>query len=57
MKVHPCDTVSDVLQKLADKIGLQSLDGWALYQSLPERGDEHIQQHCFLYDVISDWEM
>ena len=55
LDVHPCDTAYDVLHKLADKIGLQSLDGWALYQSCPE-GEEHIQQHSFLYDIISEWE-
>ena len=46
----------EVLQKIADKIGLQSLDGWALYQSLPE-GEDHIPHHHFLYDVIAEWEM
>ena len=53
LDVHPCDTAQDVLQKLADKIGLQSLEGWALYQSLGNSGEEHIQQHSYLYDIIS----
>lgn len=63
LDVHPCDTAQDVLQKLADKIGLQSLDGWALYQSCSpdfqdlNGGGGHIQQHSFLYDIISEWEM
>jgi hypothetical protein len=56
LDVHPCDTAFDVLQKLSDKIGLQVLDGWALYQSMPE-GEEHILGHFFLYDIISEWEM
>ena len=56
LDVHPCDTAQDVLQKLADKIGLQSLEGWALYQSLGDNED-HIQQHSYLYDIISDWEI
>ncbi|TRY72029.1 hypothetical protein TCAL_01120 [Tigriopus californicus] len=56
LDVHPCDTAMEVLQKIADKIGLLNLDGWALYQSLPE-GEEHIPQHQFLYDIISQWEM
>ncbi len=57
MDVHPCDTAQDVLQKLTDKIGLQCLDGWALFQTTQAQGEEHIPHHCFLYDVISEWEM
>jgi hypothetical protein len=64
LDVHPCDTAGDVLQKLADKIGLQSLDGWALYQTAGAANgkeevpvEDHIQQHYFLYDIISEWEM
>ena len=66
LDVHPCDTAQDVLQKLADKIGLQSLDGWALFQttmcnnktgSSEEETEDHIPQHCFLYDIISQWEL
>ncbi len=57
LDVHPCDTAGDVLQKLADKIGLQALDGWALYQTAAGGVEEHIQAHAFLYDVISEWEM
>lgn len=56
LDVHPCDTAQDVLQKLADKIGLQSLEGWALYQSLGD-DEDHISQHSYLYDIISDWEI
>eukprot|EP00096_Caligus_rogercresseyi_P014723 TRINITY_DN7219_c0_g1_i1.p1 TRINITY_DN7219_c0_g1~~TRINITY_DN7219_c0_g1_i1.p1 ORF type:complete len:1203 (-),score=258.06 TRINITY_DN7219_c0_g1_i1:890-4303(-) len=57
LDIHPCDTAQDVLQKLAEKIGLQSLEGWALYQSLPGEGDSHIPQHNYLYDIISEWEL
>jgi len=62
LDVHPCDTAGDVLQKLADKIGLQCLDGWALYQTAggankeEAPAEEHIAQHYFLYDIISEWE-
>ena len=40
--VRPCDTAQDSVSKLADKIGLQSLDGWALFESGPNR-ESHIQ--------------
>ena len=39
--VHPCDTAQDSVSKLADKIGLQTLDGWALFESGPNR-ESHI---------------
>ena len=49
--MHPCDTAQDSVSKLADKIGLQCLEGWALYESGPQR-EAHIPGHCYLYDVI-----
>ena len=54
--VHPCDTAQDSVTKLADKIGLQSVDGWALFESGPSR-EAHIQGHHYLYDIISSWEV
>lgn len=28
----PCDTTAEILEKVAQKIGLQSVEGWALYE-------------------------
>ena len=46
--VHPCDTAQDSVSKLADKIGLQSTDGWALFESGPTR-ESHIQGNSSSY--------
>ncbi len=54
--IHPTDTAGDAMVKLAEKIGLGTLEGWAIYQSRPEL-EEHVPQHHFLYDVIAAWEM
>jgi flagellar biosynthesis GTPase FlhF len=54
--VHPTDTAGDAARKLAERLGLRNLDGWAIYQSRPE-GEEHVRAHYYLYDVIAQWEM
>lgn len=54
--VHPTDTAADASAKLADKLGLKHLDGWAIYQSRPD-GEEHVRAHHYLYDIIAEWEM
>lgn len=54
--VHPRDTAGDAMQKLADRLGLSGLEGWAIYESGSE-GDKHVKSHEYLYDVISSWEM
>ncbi|XP_068085062.1 myosin-VIIa [Anabrus simplex] len=54
--VHPTDTASDAAAKLAEKLGLRHLDGWAIYQSRPD-GEEHVRAHDYLYDVIAAWEL
>lgn len=54
--IHPCDTAGDAMQKLADKMGLGVLEGWAIFQSRAEC-EEHVPLHHYLYDVIASWEM
>ncbi|XP_055373723.1 myosin-I heavy chain isoform X2 [Condylostylus longicornis] len=54
--VHPTDTASDAVAKLADKLNLMNTDGWAIYQSRPD-GEEHVKSHDYLYDIIAAWEI
>lgn len=53
--VHPTDTAQDAARKLAERLGLRNLEGWAIYQSRPD-GEEHVRAHHFLYDIIAQWE-
>ncbi|KAF7267243.1 hypothetical protein GWI33_019512 [Rhynchophorus ferrugineus] len=53
--VHPTDTAHDAARKLAERLGLRNLDGWAIYQSRPD-GEEHVRAHHYLYDIIAQWE-
>lgn len=54
--VHPTDSASDAVAKLAEKLVLCNIDGWAIYQSRPD-GEEHVKSHDYLYDIIAAWEM
>ncbi|KAL3287092.1 hypothetical protein HHI36_001576 [Cryptolaemus montrouzieri] len=54
--VHPTDTAGEAARKLAERLGLKNLDGWAIYQSTLE-GEEHVRHHHYLYDVIAKWEI
>ncbi|XP_022913849.2 unconventional myosin-VIIa [Onthophagus taurus] len=54
--VHPTDTAGDAARKLAERLGLRTLEGWAIYQSRPD-GEEHVRAHHFLYDIIAAWEV
>lgn len=54
--VHPTDTASDAVAKLAEKLALYNIEGWAIYQSRPD-GEEHVKSHDYLYDIIAAWEM
>lgn len=53
--VHPTDSASDAVAKLAEKLALCNTEGWAIYQSRPD-GEEHVKSHDYLYDIIAAWE-
>ncbi|CAH1102828.1 unnamed protein product [Psylliodes chrysocephalus] len=54
--VHPTDTAGDASKKLAERLALRNLDGWAIYQSRSD-GEEHVRAHHYLYDIIAQWEL
>lgn len=54
--VHPCDTSFDVMTCLANKIGLRSLEGWAIYEVIPGSPEKTIKSHDFLADALYQWE-
>lgn len=70
LSIHPCDTALDTLTKLAQRIELQSLEGWALYESytsgatkyphpaFESKGDieRSVRSHHFMADLIATWQ-
>ncbi|XP_056022495.1 myosin-I heavy chain-like isoform X9 [Ostrea edulis] len=54
--VMPCDTSEDVLESVRKKIGLQSVEGWALFEVSTDL-DRYIRTYEFVADILSAWEM
>nr|XP_022328918.1 unconventional myosin-VIIb-like isoform X3 [Crassostrea virginica] len=54
--VMPSDTSQDVLESVRKKIGLQSVEGWALYEVSTDL-DRYIRAYEFVADVLSAWEL
>ncbi|ELU17223.1 hypothetical protein CAPTEDRAFT_210514 [Capitella teleta] len=55
LALDPLDTAQTALLKLHQKIGLQTHDGWALYESIPDR-DRFIHTDEYMTDILSNWE-
>ncbi|XP_036363570.1 unconventional myosin-X isoform X1 [Octopus sinensis] len=51
----PCDTTAEILDKVAHKIGLQSVEGWALYEVTAEH-ERFIRGYEYVADILAQWE-
>ncbi|XP_052766932.1 myosin-I heavy chain-like isoform X3 [Mya arenaria] len=56
VSIMPCDTTHDVLAKVAKKIGLQYVEGWALYELTLEY-ERYIRAYEYVADVLAHWEL
>ncbi|XP_045181128.2 myosin-I heavy chain-like isoform X2 [Mercenaria mercenaria] len=56
VSIMPCDTTQDVLSKVAKKIGLQSVEGWSIYEVTTEY-ERYIRAYEYVADVLAHWEM
>ncbi|KAL4238111.1 hypothetical protein ACF0H5_002823 [Mactra antiquata] len=56
VSIMPCDTSQDVLAKVAKKIDLQSVEGWAIYEVTTEY-ERYIRAYEYVADVLANWEM
>lgn len=53
--VDPSATASDVIKALADKIELQNVDGWALFEVDPDK-EHFVRSHEYIADILAQWE-
>ena len=55
MGVATTATATDVVHDIAQKIDLQSTDGWALFEVTPDM-EYYIKGHEYIADILSQWE-
>ncbi|XP_055956825.1 myosin-I heavy chain isoform X1 [Patella vulgata] len=55
ISMMPCDTAVDVLEKVARKIGLKSVEGWAIYEVTTEY-ERFIRSYEYIADIMAQWE-
>ncbi|KAL3874589.1 hypothetical protein ACJMK2_037577 [Sinanodonta woodiana] len=53
--IMSCDTTTDVLGNVAKKIGLQSVEGWALYEVTSDY-ERYVRAYEYVADVLALWE-
>ena len=53
--VDPSATASDVIKALAEKIELQNVDGWALFEVNPDK-EHFVRSHEYIADILAQWE-
>jgi len=55
--ISPLDTAGDIVQRVSDRMGLNPIDGWALYQTLQCGRHVHVKGHELAFDVLASWEV
>ncbi|CAG5127788.1 unnamed protein product, partial [Candidula unifasciata] len=55
ISLEPVDTTHEVLNRVAKKIGLQSVEGWALYEVTKE-AERFIRSYEYITDILAKWE-
>ncbi|KAL8585216.1 hypothetical protein ACOMHN_013231 [Nucella lapillus] len=55
VSLQPRDTTIDVLEKVARKIGLKSVEGWALYE-VTRAYERFIRSYEYIADILAMWE-
>ncbi|KAK0050723.1 unconventional myosin-X [Biomphalaria pfeifferi] len=55
VSLNSVDTTQDVLIKVAKRIGLQSVEGWALYEANKDT-ERFIRSYEYIADILAQWE-
>lgn len=56
ISMMPIDTAAEVLDSVARKIGLRSVEGWALFEMTTDY-ERYIRGYEYIADVLTQWEL